>query len=298
MVPRKHKGFLRGLWRSEAAKPEEIKGPLGLNLLRDVPEPLVDFIFVHGLGGGSRKTWSFSPDPKHYWPKEWLGDDPEFRQVRIHSFGYRADWAEMGESVLNIHDFGNSLLREVEGNPDIRRSKTKIVFVAHSMGGIVIKKAYILAREAPELKDLAGRIHTLYFLATPHRGSDLAGLLEKILRLSFSTKGFVNALRPASETIASINHSFVRVAGDLRLRSFYETIVTALGLMSVIVVPKYSAILDLANEKCFASNANHRDVCKFDKQTDPNYKILRNSFTATIDEIRSECKASSLKRVE
>ncbi|GCB26005.1 hypothetical protein AAWM_08890 [Aspergillus awamori] len=101
---------------------EDLKGPLGLQLLRTVPEPLVDFIFIHGLGGGSRKTWSKSPDPYHYWPKEWLSQDPEFDKVRTYSFGYKADWAETTASVLNIYDFALSLLGEIQCNPDIRRS--------------------------------------------------------------------------------------------------------------------------------------------------------------------------------
>ena len=102
---------------------EDVKGPLGLNLLYTVNEPLIDFIFVHGLGGGSRKTWSKSSDPYHYWPKEWLSRDPEFSCVRVHSFGYKADWTERKDSVLNIHDFALSLLGEIQSNPDIRRSK-------------------------------------------------------------------------------------------------------------------------------------------------------------------------------
>jgi len=101
----------------------DVKGPLGLNLLRTVTEPLIDFIFVHGLGGGSRRTWSMSSDPHHYWPREWLPQKPEFRHVRIHSFGYKADWSEMGESVSNIHDFARSLLSEIHCNPDIRKSQ-------------------------------------------------------------------------------------------------------------------------------------------------------------------------------
>jgi len=66
---------------------ESYKGALGLNLLRDVDEPLIDFVFVHGLGGGSRKTWSKSPKKYHYWPKERLSQDPEFGCVRVWSFG-------------------------------------------------------------------------------------------------------------------------------------------------------------------------------------------------------------------
>ncbi|PYH31863.1 uncharacterized protein BO87DRAFT_115249 [Aspergillus neoniger CBS 115656] len=48
---------------------EDFKGPLGLQLLRTVSEPLVDFIFIHGLGGGSRKTWSNHQTPTIVGPK-------------------------------------------------------------------------------------------------------------------------------------------------------------------------------------------------------------------------------------
>lgn len=96
-------------------------GALGLNLLYAPPAPLVDFVFVHGLRGGSRKTWSKSSDPYHFWPKEWLTRDPEFKNVRIHSFGYSSDWGDGKDSVLNIHDFGKSLLAEVINSPEIRK---------------------------------------------------------------------------------------------------------------------------------------------------------------------------------
>jgi hypothetical protein len=101
----------------------DIKGPLGLTVLHDPPEPQIDFIFVHGLGGGSRKTWSLSADPQHYWPKAWLSQDSEFDSVRIHSFGYTADWDEWKKSTLYIIDFARSLLGEISCNPGIRRSR-------------------------------------------------------------------------------------------------------------------------------------------------------------------------------
>lgn len=90
-------------------------------LLSSPSEPIVDFVFVHGLRGGSRKTWSKSEDSLHFWPKEWLPRDPDFRHVRIHSFGYNSDWAEKRDSILNIHDFGKSLLGALQDSPLIRR---------------------------------------------------------------------------------------------------------------------------------------------------------------------------------
>lgn len=102
---------------------QDIKGQLGLNLLFDSSEPVVDIVFVHGLGGGSRKTWTKDNDPQLFWPKEWLSRDPEFKHVRVHSFGYHADWVERRESILNIHDFANSLLAQLQASTIIRRSK-------------------------------------------------------------------------------------------------------------------------------------------------------------------------------
>src|SRR6202035_3239491 len=71
---------------------EDPKGPLGLNTLF-IPSDsaIADLIFVHGLMGGSRSTWTKSAEPSLYWPQEWLPKDVGFRDVRIHSFGYNAN---------------------------------------------------------------------------------------------------------------------------------------------------------------------------------------------------------------
>lgn len=103
---------------------EDGKGPLGLNLLCSVAEPLVDFIFVHGLGGGSRKTWAKSASTDDYWPRDWLRRDRDFKNVRVYSFGYKADWWEK-DSILDIQDFARSLLGEMQDNPDIRRTEVR-----------------------------------------------------------------------------------------------------------------------------------------------------------------------------
>lgn len=121
---------------------------------------------VHGLGGGSRKTWSDSPDQSSFWPQGWLPAENGFKHVRIHSYGYNSDWASQTKSQLTIHDFGQALLADVHNSPELRRNgnvrpypaldqasqrpvnsshdlpnvQTPIIFMAHSMGGLVVKK--------------------------------------------------------------------------------------------------------------------------------------------------------------
>lgn len=96
------------------------KGPLGLTTLFEPSAPAIaDLVFVHGLGGGSRSTWTHSSDASLFWPQVWLPTDAGFGDVRIHSFGYNSNWEK--ESVLNIHDFARALLGSLSHCPTIPR---------------------------------------------------------------------------------------------------------------------------------------------------------------------------------
>jgi hypothetical protein len=99
---------------------EDVKGPYGLTTLYNPKgNAVADLIFVHGLGGGSRSTWTKSMDPLLFWPQEWLPQDEKFKDVRIHTFGYNSNW-DRG-STLNIHDFAKSLLGSIQDSPHMPR---------------------------------------------------------------------------------------------------------------------------------------------------------------------------------
>lgn len=144
---------------------------------------------------------------------------------------------------------------------------------------------------------MADRIHTLYFLATPHRGSELAKTLVNIMKISYGQKTFVTEVIRNSETIMSINDSFRHFAEDVQLWSFYETMPSNLVLTNTIIVDKASATLGYAREHISLLNADHRGICKFDCPNEPNYKTLRNAFITTIDTILSERSVPAVRRV-
>ena len=271
--------------RRESESSDELRGPYGLTLLHAPFEPLIDFIFVHGLRGGSRKTWSRSGAIGHFWPQQWLPAEPRFKNVRIHSFGYNSDWGGRRGSDLTIHDFGQALLGDIYNSPYLCSSgtETPIVLVGHSMGGIVIKKAFLLARQDPSYRSLVNRFHSMFFLATPHRGADSAQLLDNLLRLSgfYGPKAYVGDLFPGSGAIQVINDEFRNAYAGIQLWSFFETVKTSLGL----IVEKDSAILGLPGERVQLLNADHRNVCKFENPLDNNYCTIRNAFVSTIDSI-------------
>ena len=240
---------------------------------------------MHGLGGGSRKTWSKTKSDTDYWPQDWLPNDPAFSNVRIHSFGYNSDWAKGKDNILNIHHFGRSLLGELSTSPSLRDADTPMVLIGHSMGGIVIKKAYMLARQDELYETLAKRFHTVFFLATPHRGSDSAKLLNAILHVAYSSRTYVTELERDSAALQSISDEFRRYSSDLDLWSFYETQKLNIGVFSTIIVDPDSATLGYRDEKQMPMNADHRSICKFEKTTDSNYVTLRNALASVVNSI-------------
>lgn len=128
----------------------------------------------------------------------------------------------------------------------------------------------------------------MFFLATPHRGSDQARTLSNILKVVYRQKPYVNELEPNSALLSSINDSFRHYAQDLQLWSFYETVQSSLPGSRAIIVDKVSATLGYSNERIALLNADHRGMCKFDQPSDSNYKTLRNAFSTTIDIITTE----------
>ena len=153
--------------------------------------------------GGSRKTWSYSSELGMFWPKDWLPTEPGFKHVRVHSYGYNSDWTVKKESHLSIHDFGQAFLADLHNSPCLRQTPdTPIVLIAHSMGGLVAKKAYLLAHDEQMYETVARRIQSIYFLATPHRGSALARVVKLLCQKgAYRAKVFVDELIPGSQSL-------------------------------------------------------------------------------------------------
>lgn len=160
------------------------------------------------------------------------------------------------------------------------------------MGGLLIKRAYILAKQKKEFQPIAERTRAILFLATPHRGADLAQLLSKLLSLSSGPRPFVEDLHRNSLTTQSINDEFPQHCQDLQLFSFYETLPTRLAFNKTLVVDKDLATLGYANERTAYLNATHRDVCKYEAPTDPNYLTVRNAIASCISALKSHTIAS------
>ena len=93
---------------------------IGLKTMHTPPEPLIDLVFVHGLSGGSHRTWTRSGKRNYFWPEMWLPNDPGFKHVRISTYGYQHVASD--DRVFNISEIATRLLSEMTASPLIKDS--------------------------------------------------------------------------------------------------------------------------------------------------------------------------------
>ncbi|MBE3042468.1 hypothetical protein IMZ48_07790 [Candidatus Bathyarchaeota archaeon] len=95
------------------------------------------------------------------------------------------------------------------------------------------------------MPDIHSRIKCIFFLATPHQGSDYATTLNNILALSAlgSARQYISELKTGSASMVELNEEFGRHAHGLHIFSFYETMRTSLGVSSALIVDRGSAVL-------------------------------------------------------
>ncbi|KAF2402677.1 hypothetical protein EJ06DRAFT_519719 [Trichodelitschia bisporula] len=286
--------------------------PLGLTVLYTPDgQPTADIIFIHGLGGTSHSTWCKDGDRALFWPAKWLPAEAGLQTVRIITYGYNANWQATNSNILDIPDFAQDLLALMKNAQDddtgeeLGIGKTPIIFVAHSMGGLVAKAAFLRGQDDPEYSEIVQAVHSMIFLATPHRGSDFAGTLNTLLSVSIliPKKDFLTSLDRNSRTLQQINQQFRHHISKLSLFSFWETLETPLvkGNLSlgfpvrVMVLVQDSATLLYPGEAFMSLDADHHGVCKFTSRDDPNYKKVRNQIRAYV---RDAGKVKPPKHIE
>ncbi len=120
-------------------------------------------VFVHGIYGNSHDTWSCSPEVS--WPGLLIGDNA-FDDSDIYVAGY--DTAYLGNR-MTMDEVVSSLKSRLDSDEVFSRHR-EVVFVAHSLGGLVVQRLLLTHRE------LAQQVPFIYFYSTPETGSQIAQL--------------------------------------------------------------------------------------------------------------------------
>ncbi|KAH8766024.1 hypothetical protein F5883DRAFT_349239, partial [Diaporthe sp. PMI_573] len=189
---------------------------------------VIDIVALHCLNGHYNNTWTaISPaDGRQVnWPKDLL--PAAIPKPRVMSFGYNSV-VQFSSGIAEISEFAEQLLEALMAwrtSPEEKRRP--VIFICHSLGGIVFKQAVVRARELDRFTGLLGRIQGVAFFGTPHRGSPLScfgAMCASILRLlilGINTNSALVAQLKTSKLLA-INSSFRDRSKSLHILSFYE----------------------------------------------------------------------------
>jgi len=255
--------------------------PDGVKVLHDCPDAALDICFIHGLAGGRESTWT-GDGQSTPWPKTLL--PPKLSKARILTYGYNAYIVRKGVTGSNrLIDHAANLLHDLTTERGSSNASSRpLIFVAHSLGGLVCKKAILLSRNNPEahLCGMFDCVKGVIFMGTPHKGSwmaDWARIPASAVGLVKSAnKSLLGILETDNQLLESIQVEFWSMVRGLREggRNFEVTcFFEELPLPGVRkVVSKESATVE--GYPSFSINANHRDMVKFASAEDSGFKRL------------------------
>ncbi|KAK4650756.1 hypothetical protein QC762_0113320 [Podospora pseudocomata] len=273
-------------------------------------EANLDVVFVHGFTGHPVRTWTHNggserldqasePPPKArkvnifsrpheqkkstpssasvYWPQDLLPKN--LPHARVATFGYDTNIRHRHVGpMLNkstIYDMAKDFLYRLEA---LRRSNSSrpLLFIAHSLGGIMVKEAlrqaYNNQNRHIQLRQTFDSTIGILFFGTPHGGADPRGLVVGIIERLAKGLGFeanqhvLNTLLPDSEC-RQLRDEFNPVLQDQNwiIYSFQEGL--ALSGLGQRVVENSSSCLNFPKtEMTISIGKDHREMCVYDPQ--------------------------------
>ncbi|KAH1350109.1 hypothetical protein KXV65_003444 [Aspergillus fumigatus] len=279
--------------QSTAHDTSSIDFPAGVEVWHPCDDATLDICFVHGLAGDRNHTWT-ARGQSTPWPKTLL--PPKLPTVRIITYGYDAYVVRKSSVSSNsLIDHADNLLTDLSNNRVRHKAEDRpIIFVAHSLGGLVCKKAILKSRNHPEshLKDIFNCTKGIVFMGTPHEGSwmsDWAGIPARILGFVKSTNlSLLQILRTDDLLLKAIQDDFLLMIRGLedsgrifKVACFFEEQPLFNNLK---VVSKESATFGGRHPTSIP--ANHRDMVKFACDKDVGFERLLGELARWEKQIR------------
>jgi hypothetical protein len=179
-----------------------------------------------------------------YWPTDLLPASLKDQHANVLVYGYNADvyggiWERPVKNPSDnfIHHHAQTLVttltlyRKSEGT-----ERNPIIWVAHSLGGILTKRALLYSNDLrdPHQEDLRSIFVSTYgiiFLGTPHNGSNAAAWGGAVQRLAdaiipkklFDTESvLLKSLKRDSETLLQISNQFLEIYQNFKIHMAHE----------------------------------------------------------------------------
>ncbi|KAG4254421.1 hypothetical protein FPRO03_06761 [Fusarium proliferatum] len=216
-----------------------------------------DIIAIHGLGG----QWSSSKT------NTWIQGLASHMKWEVRIIRYTYDAKRLTEATYPgeaISSEASKLLQKLTELRSDQKTPLPIAFFGHDMGGIIAKKALILAsRYNNEHADISYSTRLLMFFGCPHR---TLGTHQDIETLATR----LDMLKPANSTATSLNlKSLARSIIDVNDSFLNTRVLTRANVINIIssktdpvekVFDKYTATLGVPMEKVSTIDKSHKEL--------------------------------------
>ncbi|KAH9902064.1 hypothetical protein F4778DRAFT_106552 [Xylariomycetidae sp. FL2044] len=293
-------------------------------------EAEVDIVAVHGLNGDALRTWTARKSQVC-----WL-HHPDFlpkyvRNARVLVWGYNSSFSTLTgaePSKNRIHHHAHTLVAQLYADRRVRSTIDKvsghttsehiinstrqlegrvdkpIIFLCHSLGGLVVKRAlsYSHSRSSDKIAHLQTIFTCTYgimFFGTPHHGSSKASLLLTMQKLtslavpklvSRQEKGLVTALKEESETLQNITDYFLPLMKNFCIHFFWEQEKTDLKYTKDYIVDKESAAPGFDDTERSGIAADHSGMVKFEHNSGSAFRLVAATLCRFCEDAPAEIK--------
>ena len=253
------------------------------------PNRKADIIFVHGLGGDAWSTWhpSARKDDNNFLPM-WLGED--FPDVGVWSINYQVEPTTWRGSSMFLRDRATNIVDLLDVN---QLGTRPIIFITHSMGGLVVKQMLCNATYSQESswKRIVEQTQGIVFLSTPHSGSNIANWFKYIGGILGATVS-IKELEKDNPDLINLNAQYCNHErlSKIPVLVYYEGQKTRLILrLNAIVVDKESANpgSKIENIKFVRLDEDHISISKPNSKGHQLYKGVKQFITKCLSNSES-----------
>ncbi|UKZ84350.1 uncharacterized protein TrAFT101_000261 [Trichoderma asperellum] len=250
----------------------------------------VDIIAVTGLAGHAFGSWKSKNEP-HMWLRDFLRQSVP--NTRIFTYGYDTKICD-SQSEVSILELGKTLLESIKITRGKDTKDRPLIFIAHSLGGLVVKEALVRASTGNEADQTISRsCYALLFFGVPNRGLNNLSLMsmvkgqpnESLVRDLDESSRFLSSLHERFNAYFTFDNTHVLSISETKHTPTVEWC-SETGRWErtgpkVMMVGHTSAAYAHQTEKLhdrLSINADHSEMVKFDNISNPDYSIIQDKI--------------------
>ncbi|KAL7964407.1 hypothetical protein HDV63DRAFT_415383 [Trichoderma sp. SZMC 28014] len=275
---------------------------LGITPLSNSDNVHVDIIAVTGLAGHAFGSWK-SKNLPHMWLRDFLPQTVANARILTYGYDTKIYGSQSEESILEL---AKALLESIKTTRRKNIRNRPIIFIAHSLGGLVVKEALVQASVGSEEDQMIYRsCYALLLFGVPNRG--LNNLSLKSIVKGQPNESLVRDLGESSRFLSLLHERFNACFSfdDSHILSISETKHTATVEWNsetgtwertgpeVMMVEHTSATNAHQNEKTYnrlSINSNHSEMVKFSDISNPDYLNIQSRLVDLVNGAPSAIK--------